>query len=206
MLTPARLNPALLRLVATFSGLSIGASLLLCAQPSHALNLVTNGDFETGDFTGWTLSGNTGFTSVQNTPTCVFGSQCAFVGPIGSLGYLVQNLATTPGQIYDISFDWFTDGGIPNVLAMSFEGNTLFSISDVLASGTYTGQVTATTSGSLLSFSYQNDPSYNQFDNVSVTPVPGPLPLLGVAAAFGYSRKLRKSMQTRKLPVYTAID
>jgi hypothetical protein len=35
--------------------------------------------------------------------------------------------------------------------------------------------------------------------------VPGPLPFLGVAAAFSYSRKLRKRIQTCKLPVNSAI-
>ena len=35
--------------------------------------------------------------------------------------------------------------------------------------------------------------------------VPGPLPFLGVAAAFSYSRKLRKRIQTCKLPVKSAI-
>ena len=30
--------------------------------------------------------------------------------------------------------------------------------------------------------------------------VPGPLPLLGVGAAFGYSRKLRKRIKTSKMP------
>lgn len=37
--------------------------------------------------------------------------------------------------------------------------------------------------------------------------VPAPLPLLGVGAAFGYSRKLRKRIKSRKLPeVMSAID
>ena len=31
-------------------------------------------------------------------------------------------------------------------------------------------------------------------------PVPGPLPLLGVGAAFGFSRKLRKRIKTSKTP------
>ena len=31
--------------------------------------------------------------------------------------------------------------------------------------------------------------------NVKVNPVPGPLPLLGVGAAFGYSRKMRKRIK-----------
>jgi hypothetical protein len=41
---------------------------------------------------------------------------------------------------------------------------------------------------------------------VSAQPVPGPLPLLGVGAAFGYSRKLRKRIVSSKvLPVANAI-
>jgi hypothetical protein len=37
--------------------------------------------------------------------------------------------------------------------------------------------------------------------------VPGPLPALGAAAAFGYSRKLRKRIAQRKeVPVASAID
>jgi phospholipase/lecithinase/hemolysin len=38
------------------------------------------------------------------------------------------------------------------------------------------------------------------------TRVPGPLPVLGAAAAFGFSRKLRKRIQASKLPVVSAID
>lgn len=36
--------------------------------------------------------------------------------------------------------------------------------------------------------------------NAKVTYVPAPLPLLGVGAAFGYSRKLRKRIKARKTP------
>lgn len=32
--------------------------------------------------------------------------------------------------------------------------------------------------------------------SLTVTPVPGPLPLLGVGAAFGYSRRLRRRIST----------
>jgi len=38
------------------------------------------------------------------------------------------------------------------------------------------------------------------------TRVPGPLPVLGAAAAFGFSRKLRKRIKASKLPVVSAID
>ena len=45
--------------------LSAGAVALsfAIAAPASA-NLVTNGSFETGNFTGWTQSGNTGFMGV----------------------------------------------------------------------------------------------------------------------------------------------
>jgi hypothetical protein len=36
--------------------------------------------------------------------------------------------------------------------------------------------------------------------------VPGPLPLLGVSVAFGYSRKLRNRIRSSKLPIASAID
>jgi hypothetical protein len=36
--------------------------------------------------------------------------------------------------------------------------------------------------------------------------VPGPLPVLGAAAAFGYSRKLRKRINSRKQPVASTTD
>ena len=39
-------------------------SAILVSSDARA-NLVTNGGFETGDFTGWTQGGNTGFTSVD---------------------------------------------------------------------------------------------------------------------------------------------
>jgi len=44
-------------------------------------------------------------------------------------------------------------------------------------------------------------------DQSSGVAVPGPLPLLGVGAAFGYSRKLRKRIKTKKSPeVLSAIS
>src|SRR6266404_3872321 len=63
---------------------------------AHAVELVTNGSFETGDFTGWTLTGNTGFTGVE-CPGVPFagpgdGNCDAFLGPVGSDGTLSQVL------------------------------------------------------------------------------------------------------------------
>ena len=47
----------------------------------------------------------------------------------------------------------------------------------------------------------------NQFDwaqaTLYTTPVPGPLPLFGAGAAFGFSRKLRKRIQVARKPLAT---
>ena len=40
----------------------------------------------------------------------------------------------------------------------------------------------------------------------SLTSVPGPTPILSLAAAFGFSRKLRKRIKSGNLPVASAID
>jgi hypothetical protein len=41
---------------------------------------------------------------------------------------------------------------------------------------------------------------------VDAQSVPGPLPILGIGAAFGFSRKLRKRINYSKLPAASAID
>jgi hypothetical protein len=51
-----------------------------------------------------------------------------------------------------------------------------------------------------LTFDERGNPG-NKFNQVvEVQPVPGPLPILGITAAFGFSRKLRKRIKTRKTP------
>jgi hypothetical protein len=64
---------------------------------AHAV-LVTNDGLETGDFTGWTQSGNTSFTSVD-LGLGHSGSYGAKFGPAG-IGTISQNIITTPGQTY----------------------------------------------------------------------------------------------------------
>jgi len=47
-----RLTRVVLGAMVAAMGLAVGIG-----GPAHALELVTNGSFETGNFTGWTLSG-----------------------------------------------------------------------------------------------------------------------------------------------------
>jgi PEP-CTERM motif len=61
------------------------------ACQSVAGNLMVNCGFETGNFSGWTQSGNLGFTSVS-TGYAFSGTYGAQLGPVGSDGYLTQNV------------------------------------------------------------------------------------------------------------------
>jgi hypothetical protein len=114
-------------------------------------NLVANCGFETGDFTGWSLTGNTGFTGVSSSAPYVFsGTYGAQLGPIGSDGFLTQNLwgnsftfayRQDPAywgldsvvvqpflscgvgcELYYASFYLYNDGGTPNDFTVLWNG------------------------------------------------------------------------------------
>ena len=180
------------------SGIAQARQFTLTVSP---FELVQNGGFETGDFTGWTLAGDNSYSSVSGTvvvngTTTVdpnSGNFFALLGTLGSQGFLSETLPTSPGQLYLVSF-WFnsTDGTTPNPPSQfqaSWNAITLTNLSNPLVfpgNGWLNLQfiATATGSSSLLKFSFQNDPSYFALDDVSVQPVPAP-PFQTVTAAAG---------------------
>jgi hypothetical protein len=163
----------------------------VAAGPANAAELVTNGSFETGDFTGWTQIGNTGFTGVE-CPGAPFagpgdGNCDAFLGPVGSNGSLSQVLNTIPGRFYNINFDFQPDGGVTSFFSAVWDAQpALFSVTNPAASPYqvlhFTAQATAATTS--LTFNFRDDPGFLKLDSVSVAvPEPGSLALLGIGMA-----------------------
>jgi len=164
------------------------------AHPVKA-NLITNGGFETGDFTGWTPSG---------VPVGEFefpphsGNFQAF----SEGGTLSQTLATIPGQTYFVSF-WLATVVFPfdvNLFEVTWGGEVEIHLVNQFAFIPYrhfTFSVEATSASTELQFAFFHSEGHSLLDDVSVTPVGVPdagstFPLLGLAwlGLVAYRRQL----------------
>src|SRR5262245_17746447 len=93
-----------LKCIATFV-LSIGVLLIAAAQPTFA-NLIVNGDFETGDFTGWTTTpAATGSDfGVGLVPPAHDTLGAFFSADSSDFDSISQSFVTTPGASYHLTF------------------------------------------------------------------------------------------------------
>jgi hypothetical protein len=131
--------------------------------------LVNNGGFETGNFSGWTQAGHPGFTFVtRNLPHS--GNFAADLGPVGSDGSLAQNLSTVAGAQYTISWWLASDGGAPSDFSVYWDGHLLASETNIPAQpyvqSSYT--VTASSNVTTIQFFFRDDPAFLHLDDVSV--------------------------------------
>src|SRR5262245_55999899 len=144
--------------------LKLLAMLSACLLPASAVraSLVINGGFETGDFTGWTQFGNTGFTGVQGSFAGVSpheGSFQAFFGPVGSIGGISQTLSVIPGNTYDIDYWVHNFGGTPSEMSVMWGGDTLVDLVDPGAFPYTHYHHTVVAGGPSIEFGFQQNPS-----------------------------------------------
>ena len=137
---------------------------------------LTNGSFETGSFSGWTLGGNLlwqGVSRVNIDSNAESGAYAAGLGSIGADGTLSQTIATMAGKTYVLSFWLQSEASGGNDFKAIWNGQTLLSLTNAAQFGykQYSYVVTATSSATTLEFSAANLPSRWDLDNVSMTPV-----------------------------------
>lgn len=170
-----------------FAGLTVLA--LLLGSASAQANLVTNGGFETGDFTGWTLSNDTNSFVFASDPGTTYvphsGTYEALLGAFGTDGTLSQGISDTAGQTLVLTYWLASDGNAPNDFSALWNGKVITgsALANIAASGytEYTFNVIATGSD-VLAFNERNDYGFLSLDDVSLNFIPEPatLSLLGV--------------------------
>ena len=168
-------------------------------------NLVANCGFESGDFTSWTIGGNT-LDPIQGGIPEYYGLD-AFDAHSGNFGAymsqdfsvntsavtLSQTLATVVGEQYMVSF-WLEQDSAPQVgfahtFSATWAGTTILSLTPTVAApgsvgvfNQYSFTETATTANTILSFAFENDDNYWSFDDTSVgVPEPSTGILAGMA-------------------------
>jgi hypothetical protein len=186
-------------------GLMASAALAMVPAVASAAELVTNGGFETGDFTGWTQFGATDNTGVS-TSDVHSGDFAAYFGAVRNTGGITQTLNTVIGQTYTISMWAQGDAGAPNFGSVMFGGQTLVTTTDNPGFPyqllTYTAVATSALTD--LTYTFRHDPAYFYVDDVSVTGLAGAVPepaswalmIAGVGVAGGALRRRRSAGTT----------
>ena len=181
------------------AGMTI-ASIFLWNATSSA-NLVVNGGFETGDFSGWTtIPASTGslFGVWDISPHS--GTYDANFGGITSGAYdgISQTLSTVAGTSYNVSFWLMNDNTPPSSFQAYWGGNQILTIDQAnpFSYTQYTFTETATSNSTALLFQGYQVPGYFYLDDVSVTPTtsavpePSTLAMAGVAGLAGLAYSL----------------
>jgi methionine-rich copper-binding protein CopC len=144
-----------------------------------ANNLIVNGGFESGSFSGWTQSGNTGATGVDGG-NVHSGHFAAYLGPVGSDGFIAQTFGTTAGSTYVLDYWLEHDGGSPSDFYAQINGTTVpgsrLDSPPAFGYTEYTFSFVATGATTELKFGFREDPTYFHLDDVSVVPANGPAP------------------------------
>jgi len=162
-----------LTLTVTLPGLAAGA------------NLVVNGDFETGDFTGWTTeAAPSGSLFGVSSTDPHSGSYAAYFGGVtaGNYDVIYQLLSTNPGTQYVEDY-WLANpyGGTPSdFLAWNPDIPGWVDVANNPSAFGYTNYSFdfTGTGADYVAFAAYQVPSFFYLDDVSVTAVPEPATML----------------------------
>jgi len=183
-----------------------------------AANLIANCGFETGGFTGWTLSGNDvpmelnnlygveGVDPLDGISPNSGSDQAYFTDLDANATTLSQTIATVPAGEYTVTWflaqDTVVAAPYSNLFSASFGGVSLVSLTAVPVEGytEYSYKVAATSSTSALSFTIGDDLGEVLLDDVSVVQTPEPpawtLLLTGMMASVLLSRRKLRQLLT----------
>jgi hypothetical protein len=200
-----------------FLGYAVAAAaILLISSVNSKAEQVQNGDFETGNLSGWSAGASIGVDARSDfVHSGVYG--LAF-GAVGFNSSLAQNLATVIGATYSVSF-WLNifsaSPNFPNAVTLSWGNSIIFDQTDLSADGwtQYSFVETAVSTTTRLEFGLRQDPGASGLDDISVikiasgidpTPaVPEPstwaMMLIGFAGMgfVAYRRKAKPSIDGR---------
>ena len=165
---------------------AIAVIIFLCSPLLLSANLITNGDFETGNFTGWTDSG---FADVLCSAGYAESGNCA-VSMDGSDGVVSQVTTILAGDSYEFDF-WYLLNG--QQFSVKWDGQVVFSASgDAGWTEEILTDLTASTDSTTIEFDATTFTTPTmRLDNVSVvdTPEPSTAFLLPAPAALLWVRR-----------------
>ena len=169
----------------------------VCATSSTVrAELVVNGGFETGDFTGWTADP---YWSVVTWYPHSGTYQATTQNWAPDWQYLSQSFTTTTGQSYTVGFWLSSADDIPaNEFVARWDGVTKIDLLDLAYSDYtyYSYTAIATGTSTTIDFGYIYNAQWFDLDNVSMNPVPipGAIWLLGsgLIGLVGLKRKFQR--------------
>ena len=187
------------KLGVSVAGLAM-AAMVAFAAPAQA-NLVTNGGFERGDFSGWVETGDTMFNGVlcAASDASVYAGDCSAFFGSGGIEQTVN--FGSAGMTWNLSFAFQPDGSTPSSFTVLFGGETLLSLTEPSAGDYALYQFSGVTTEDDMTLSFNfSDPFGNLFlDDVSLTaatavPEPATTALLGAGLASLLYLRRRKTV------------